>query len=83
MNQIAIATLPDGTTLRGRLTTEHSASSYGQPVFVDDNGIAYNWAALADVQIEVQQARAGRATSEAKARASRKNGKLGGRPRKP
>jgi GGDEF domain-containing protein len=28
----------DGTEHRGHLTTNHSASSYGQPVFVFDDG---------------------------------------------
>lgn len=42
MNTAATATLWNGTQVSGRLTTEHAASSYGQPVFVDDNGQAYD-----------------------------------------
>lgn len=82
MNEIAIATLFDGTEIRGRLTTDHPASSYNQPVFVDETGRARDWASLKKVAVEPQQARAGRVTSEAKARASRENGKKGGRPHK-
>jgi len=33
----AIATLQDGSRVSGRLTTDHPASSYGQPVFVTDD----------------------------------------------
>ena len=43
------ATLHDGTTVTGRLTTDHAASSYGQPVFVDDAGQAYDWIFIADI----------------------------------
>jgi hypothetical protein len=82
MDVIAIATLYNGAQIRGRLTTDHPASSYGRPVFVDDDGQAWDWISLADVRIEPQQARAGRVKSERKAKAARKNGKLGGRPRK-
>jgi len=82
MDEIAIATLYNGDKIRGRLTRDHAASSYGQPVFVDEKGQAWNWAGLASVEVEKQQARAGRVKSAAKARASRENGKLGGRPRK-
>ena len=81
-NEIAIATLHTGEKIRGRLTTDHAASSFGQPVFVDQGNQAWDWSSLADVKIEPQQARAGRVTSERKKRASRENGRKGGRPRK-
>lgn len=42
MKQRATATLTDGTVITGWLTTEHPASSYGKPVFVDDAGNAYD-----------------------------------------
>lgn len=45
----ATATLYDGTKVRGRLTTDHAASSYGQPVFVDDAGQAYDWFTVTDI----------------------------------
>lgn len=32
----------DGTEYRGYLTTEHSASSYGQPVFVFSDGSKFD-----------------------------------------
>jgi hypothetical protein len=49
MDTKATATLHDGTTVAGRLTTDHAASSYGQPVFVDDAGQAYDWFTIADI----------------------------------
>ncbi len=36
--QKAIAVLFDGTEVEGVLTTDHPASSYGHPVFVDQAG---------------------------------------------
>lgn len=42
MNKPAIATILGGLTVVGRLTTEHAASSYGLPVFVDEDGRAYD-----------------------------------------
>lgn len=46
---VAIAKLIDGSTLTGKLTTEHAASSYGRPVFVSDDGQALDWAMIAGV----------------------------------
>jgi len=42
------------TTVEATITTEHSASSYGQPVIVLDDGEAldYNSAILLDYQVE-------------------------------
>jgi len=37
-----IITLDGEKTIEGYLTTEHPASSYGQPVFVDESGQAYD-----------------------------------------
>ena len=71
------ATLHDGTTVTGRLTTDHAASSYGQPVFVDDAGQAYDWITMLAVTAEL-----GSRTSPRKARSSAANGHKGGRPRK-
>jgi hypothetical protein len=36
----ALVMLPDGSKreIMGKLTTEHAASSYGQPVFIDEAG---------------------------------------------
>lgn len=84
MDTKATATLTDGTKVVGRLTTEHAASSYGQPVFVDDAGQAYNWASITDIDTAAELGRkGGSATSDAKRRASAANGRKGGRPRKP
>jgi hypothetical protein len=79
----AIATLVDGTRVKGRLTTNHAASSYGQPVFVDANGQAYDWISIVEISTASETARrAGKSTSPRKAASSAANGKLGGRPRK-
>lgn len=79
----ATATLIDGTKVSGRLTTAHAASSYGQPVFVADDGQAYNWASITDIDTAAaMRSKGGSATSPAKRRASAANGRKGGRPRK-
>lgn len=52
MNETAIATLHNGTKIRGRLTTDHAASSFGQPVFVDDENQAWDWISLATVETD-------------------------------
>jgi hypothetical protein len=96
MDTKATATLHDGSKVSGRLTTDHSASSYGQPVFVDDDGQAYNWADIADISTAAALGRkGGRATSEAKTEANRAKANLPpgpgknprgwpkGKPRKP
>lgn len=82
MNTKAIAILTSGQQVKGQLTTEHAASSYGQPVFVDEAGQAYNWAEIVDIMTTQAQSKAGGATSKAKAQAARANGRKGGRPRK-
>ena len=46
----AIAQLYDGTKINGQLTTDNPASSYGQKVFVDDNGQAIDWAMIVNVE---------------------------------
>jgi hypothetical protein len=82
MDTKATATLRDGSKVSGRLTTAHSASSYGQPVFVDDAGQAYNWSDIVDVNTAAELGRkGGSSTSKAKQKSSANNGRLGGRPK--
>jgi hypothetical protein len=78
----ATATMYDGTRVKGRLTTDHAASSYGQPVFVDEAGQAYDWFGIASITTTEDRRKGGQSTSEAKAEAARANGRKGGRPRK-
>lgn len=83
MDTKATATLASGQKVKGRLTTDHAASSYGQPVFVDENNQVYNWAEIATVTTANEgHIRGGQSTSDAKAQASRANGRKGGRPKK-
>ena len=82
MDTKATATLHDGSKVSGRLTTAHPASSYGQPVFVDDNGQAYNWSDIMDVSTAAELGRrGGSSASKAKQKSSANNGRLGGRPK--
>lgn len=83
MKTKATATLTNGEKVSGVMTTEHAASSYGQPVFVDENGQAYNWLDIAEINTASEIGRkGGLQTSERKSRSSAENGKKGGRPRK-
>lgn len=51
MNRETIAELANGLTVHGYLTTDHAASSYGQPVFVDDDGTPYNTADILNLHV--------------------------------
>jgi hypothetical protein len=84
MHTRATATLRNGKEIAGYLTTEHAASSYGQPVFMDENRQAYNWAEIENVSTAASELgrKGGSATTEAKQQAARENGRKGGRPRK-
>lgn len=81
MNTKTTATLLDGSKVSGWLTTYHSASSYGQPVFVDDDNQAYNWADIADIQTTSAQSKGGAAGSAAQNAARAKNAKKAGWPK--
>ena len=87
MDTKAIATLRNGSKVSGRLTTAHAASSYGQPVFVDDDGQAYNWSDIVDVKTTEGQSKGGKAgtpaQNEARAANAKKGGYPKGKPRKP
>jgi hypothetical protein len=92
MDTKATATLINGLKIGGRLTTDHSASSYGQPVFVDDDNQAINWADIVDISTAPAIGkRGGEKTSLAKTLANREKSntppkagsKPRGRPRKP
>jgi hypothetical protein len=82
MDTKATAILKNGSKVKGRLTTEHAASSYGQPVFVDEENQAYNWAEIASLVTTEAQSKGGSTITAASQKASRENGKRGGRPRK-
>lgn len=87
MDTKATATLRDGSKVSGRLTTAHAASSYGQPVFVDNDGQAYNWHDITDVKTTDAQSKGGSAGTDLQNKARAKNAKKGGypkgKPRKP
>ena len=78
-NTKATATLLVGSKVKGRLTTDHAASSYGKPVFVDDAGQAIDWLSIQSISTAAEM---GSTKSERKTASSRENGKKGGRPRK-
>jgi hypothetical protein len=75
----ATAILINGSKINGRLTTNHAASSYGQLIFVDQNGQAVDWTSIREISTAPQM---GASISEKKSAAVRENGKKGGRPRK-
>lgn len=79
MDTKATAVLLDGSKVGGRLTTDHAASSYGQPVFVDADNKAIDWINIASISTAPQM---GASKSAAKVAAAKANGKKGGRPKK-
>ena len=81
MDTKATATLVNGQKVSGRLTTDHSASSYGQPVFVDNDNQAYNWADIVDIKTTSAQSKGGSAGSAAQNAARAENAKKGGWPK--
>lgn len=83
MDTKATATLRNGNTVGGRLTTAHALSSYGQPVFVDDDGQAYNWIDIVSISTAAAELgrKGGSANTNAQNSARAKNGKTGGRPK--
>jgi hypothetical protein len=81
MDTKATATLLDGSKISGRLTTDHAASSYGQPVFVDGDNQAYNWADITDITTTSAQSKGGGAGTKAQNDARAVNSKKGGWPK--
>lgn len=79
MDTKATATMIDGSRVKGRLTTDHAASSYGRPVFVDDAGQAIDWISIQSISTAAEM---GSVKSERKAITSAANGRKGGRPKK-
>lgn len=51
MNDLAIATIIGGQTISGHLTTNHAMSSYGQAVFADEDGQAYDAAEIINLTL--------------------------------
>jgi hypothetical protein len=48
-----IQTFDGPQEVEGRLTTNHPASSYGQPVFVDQDGQAYDrWQVVENIDMD-------------------------------
>jgi len=79
MDTKATATLRNGSKVSGRLTTAHAASSYGQPVFVDNDGQAYNWSDIVDVKTTEAQSKGGSAGTDLQNKARAANAKYAGR----
>lgn len=82
MHTKATATLINGQKIKGHLTTKHAASSYNQPVFVDEDNQAYNWADIVDIITTAAQSKGGLRSTPATRKAARESGKKGGRPPK-
>lgn len=78
MDTKATATLRNGSKVSGRLTTAHPASSYGQAVFVDDDGNAYNWIDIVDIKTTEAQSKGGKAGTDLQNKARAKNSVKGG-----
>ena len=78
MDTKANATLQNGSKISGRLTTAHPASSYGQDVFVDDDGNAYNWSDIVYVKTTEAQSKGGKAGTDLQNKARAKNSVKGG-----
>ena len=78
MDTKAIATLRDGSKVSGRITTAHSASSYGQPVFVDSHNQAINWLGIDDIKTTEAQSKGGHANTDLQNKARAVNAKKGG-----
>ena len=55
MKHAILTNLLNGVSVKVHATTHHAASSYGLPVWVDDDGIAYTQVGLTNPFYKIQE----------------------------